>query len=94
MHSPSFLQRIFPTQESNWGLLHCRWILYQLSCQGSPIISLAYHSLKKRHTEKEKETMDQPVQMSPQGVKVSGTGIFLFALLVFSVTLPFEAPTT
>ena len=23
--------RIFPTQESNQGLLHCRWILYQLS---------------------------------------------------------------
>ena len=22
------LQRIFPTQESNQGLLHCRWILY------------------------------------------------------------------
>ena len=29
------LQRIFPTQELNWGLLHCRRILYQLSCQGS-----------------------------------------------------------
>ena len=29
--SLSVLQRIFPTQESNWGLLHCRWILYQLS---------------------------------------------------------------
>ena len=24
------------TQESNWGLLHCRQILYQLSYQGSP----------------------------------------------------------
>ena len=31
--SLSHLQRIFPTQESNWGLLHCRWILYQLSYQ-------------------------------------------------------------
>ena len=31
--SLSFLQGIFPTQESNWGLLHCRWILYQLSYQ-------------------------------------------------------------
>ena len=30
------LQGIFPTQELNWGLLHCRWILYQLSYQGSP----------------------------------------------------------
>ena len=34
--SLSFLQGIFPTQESNWGLLHCRQILYQLSYQGSP----------------------------------------------------------
>ena len=25
------LQGIFLTQGSNWGLLHCRWILYQLS---------------------------------------------------------------
>ena len=32
----SLLQGIFPTQESNWGLLHCGWILYQLSYQGSP----------------------------------------------------------
>ena len=29
--SLSLLQEIFPTQESNWGLLHCRQILYQLS---------------------------------------------------------------
>ena len=29
--SLSLLQRIFPTQESNWNLLHCRRILYQLS---------------------------------------------------------------
>ena len=27
------LQQIFPTQELNWGLLHCRWILCQLSYQ-------------------------------------------------------------
>ena len=31
------LQRIFPTQESNPGLLHCRQILYQLSYEGSPL---------------------------------------------------------
>ena len=34
--SLSLLQWIFLTQESNWGLLHCRQILYQLSYQGSP----------------------------------------------------------
>ena len=31
----SFLQQIFPTQESNRGLLHCKWILYQLSQRSS-----------------------------------------------------------
>ena len=30
------LQGIFPTQGSNPGLLHCRWILYQLNHKGSP----------------------------------------------------------
>ena len=34
----SLLQGIFPTQGSNPGLLHCRWILYQLSHKGSPRI--------------------------------------------------------
>ena len=33
--SLSLLQGIFPTQESNPGLPHCRWILYQLSHKGS-----------------------------------------------------------
>ena len=32
------IQRIFPTQVSNPGLPHCRWILYCLSHQGSPRI--------------------------------------------------------
>ena len=34
--SLSLLQGIFLAQESNWGILHCRQILYQLSYQGSP----------------------------------------------------------
>ena len=33
----SLLQGIFPTQGSNAGLLHCRWIFYHLSLQGSPL---------------------------------------------------------
>ena len=32
--SLSLLQGIFPTQELNQSVLHCRWILYQLSSQG------------------------------------------------------------
>ena len=34
--SLSLLQGIFSTQGSNPSLLHCRWILYQLSHKGSP----------------------------------------------------------
>ena len=33
------LQGTFPTQGSNWGLLHCRWVLYHLSHPGSPLIN-------------------------------------------------------
>ena len=33
--SLSLLQGIFPTQESNPGLPHCRWILYQLNHKDS-----------------------------------------------------------
>ena len=33
--SLSLPQGIFPTQDSNPGLPHCRWILYQLSHKGS-----------------------------------------------------------
>ena len=35
--SLSLLQGILPTQGSNLGLQHCRWILYQLSHKRSPI---------------------------------------------------------
>ena len=34
--SQSLLQGIFLTKESNWGLPHCRQIIYQLNYQGSP----------------------------------------------------------
>ena len=36
--SCSLLQGIFPTQELNPGLPHCRWILYYLSHKGNPRI--------------------------------------------------------
>ena len=39
----SLLQWIFPTQELNQGLLKCRWILYQLSYQGSPVVYTGPH---------------------------------------------------
>ena len=38
MGSLSLLPWIFLTQELNRGLLHCRWILYRLSYQGSFLV--------------------------------------------------------
>ena len=46
--SLSLLQWIFLIRESNWGLLHCRQILYQLSYQGTKryIQKLIHFSIK------------------------------------------------
>ena len=46
--SLSLSQGIFPSQESNRGLLHCRWILYHLSYERSPLgvgVCVIYHRL-------------------------------------------------
>ena len=40
--SLSLLRGILLTQELNWGLLPCRWILYQLSYQGSPTLNITW----------------------------------------------------
>ena len=37
VNSHALLQGIFPTQGSNPHLLHCRWILYHLSHQRTPV---------------------------------------------------------
>ena len=44
--SHALLQEIFPTQESNWCLLHCRRVLYQLSYLGSPNFSYIIFNIK------------------------------------------------
>ena len=44
----SLLQGIFPTQRSNPGLLHCRWILYQLSYEGSPMLGERREEIKEK----------------------------------------------
>ena len=65
--SHSLLQGIFPTQGSNLGLRHCRWILYQLSPQGSPVLCLLhliylfniFLTWKKPHSVKNKTKMEK-----------------------------------
>ena len=44
------LQQIVLTQELNQGLLHCRWILYQLSYQGNIYIYICFHIYIFFHT--------------------------------------------
>ena len=41
--------KIFPIQESNPALWHCRQILYQLSYQGSPLNILSCFFLKNKY---------------------------------------------
>ena len=51
----ALLQGIVPTQGSNPGLLHCRWIRYHLSHQGSPHILFNIYVCKSFPTKLEKE---------------------------------------
>ena len=53
----------FPSQESNWGLLHCKHILYQLSCQGSA--SVQFSSVTKSCP-----TLCDPMNHSTPGLRV------------------------
>ena len=48
--SVSLLQQIVPTQELNWGLLHCRRILYHLSYQGHAGLQNKSQKFKKIET--------------------------------------------
>ena len=45
--SLTLLQGNFPTQELNWGFLHCKQILYQLSYQGIQTHLLFHFILEK-----------------------------------------------
>ena len=52
------LHRIFPTQEPNPGLLHCRQILYRLSYEGSP--NQVYNLKQKKHQYSAKSESTKP----------------------------------
>ena len=74
---------IFPTQGSNPGLPHCRWIQHSLSHQGSPCSSYKFLSKTQGHSQHPREQMPWcpmtrmrlltkkkiwPVKYSPEGV--------------------------
>ena len=63
------LQGIFPTQGSNPGLPHCRWILYQLSYKGSPWKVCTTTTTKSFQS---CSTLCDPIDGSPPGSPVPG----------------------
>ena len=78
--SLSVLQGIFPTQGLNPGLLHCRQILYQLSYEGSPPISItspvstqAQKSLFKEHGAKSSERVRFSLTTCPDAQSDDGS---------------------
>ena len=56
----SLFQQIFLTQELNQGLLPCRWILYQLSYQGSPFTNWAIREARMVAPRKRKSSKNYP----------------------------------
>ena len=62
--SLSLLPGNFPTQELNQSLLHCRWILYQLSYLGSPTIKTHSFWGKKTNKKQQKRAL---CQLSSEG---------------------------
>ena len=59
MGSPSLLQGIFPTQESNPGLPHCKRILNQLSHKGSHKGPFELHKGKGKGIKEENQSQVQ-----------------------------------
>ena len=73
--SLTLLQQIFPTQESNQGLLHFKWVLYQLRYLGSPTIykSLSksiHHEIQFSSVVQSCSTLCDPMDCSKSGLPV------------------------
>ena len=79
MGSHSLLQRIFPTQRQNTGLLHCRRLLYHLSHQGSPQFSSVGQSCP---------TLCDPMNRSTPGLPVHHQLSGLLKLMCIESVMP------
>ena len=73
----SLLQGIFLTQGSNPGLLHCRWILYQLSHKGRMLLIIKLGQLGEIHDGSEQTGMCKLT------FKQNITGFYLYSIMIF-----------
>ena len=79
--SLSLLYGIFLTQELNWGLLHCRQILYQLSHQGSlRILEWVAYPFSRRLPDLVIELRSPALLVDSLPTELSGKRSFLKAL--------------
>ena len=78
--SLSLLQQIFLTQEWNWGLLHCRWIPYQLSYQGSPAFSNFTAMTEPQSLEGNQNPASSRCRLRPPGISSFETGVGCFRM--------------
>ena len=85
MGSLSLLQGTFQTQESNPGLLHCRWFLYQLSYQGSPPYLVFMTQFKQCPFLEPSHLFPQPKGSLPlcsPGTLIGGNFVFAFGCIM------------
>ena len=78
--SLSLLQGIFPTQESSQGLLHYRWVLYQLNYRNSLIQATFYKN--------EIYTINNVLKPYVSSLSLSRVPVLIYQLLIYwSVTI-------
>ena len=86
----ALLQGTFPTLGSNPGLLHCRWILYHLSHQGSYSLGKRKHEISSTHLTPARMTYFRIT--SPSFLKFKKkNGIFLSSLSFYSGYSPSDS---
>ena len=80
MGSLSLLQGIFPTQGSNPGLLHCRWILYKLSHKGRLVADdmILYIENPKHTTRKLLELINEYGKVARYKINTQKSPAFLY----------------
>ena len=81
--SLSLLQGIFPTQGLNPGLLHRRWILYQLSHKGSPrILEWVVYPFSRGSSRTRNQAGVSPAwQVDSLPTELSGKPLYLWFLI-------------